>query len=353
MVGVCSVSDQTSVFRVLSPGFLDALEALAERQGWWQDALAHPDLILAVRREAVNVYHRGASIFRVTFPNGTIAATTHAKYLLRQRQATVRLDPAGGFGIDPASAVWTDYAGPATLAEMLRAASALAGLEKTGLHRLLRNAPNVIDVEIALTGSTPGNTTTGNDEHNNEGAEADAALLDGTEVAPPTQRQDRLDVASLEERGNPDEAWLVFHEAKIAANPELRAAPDNVPAIVEQVARYTETLTREADRLVAGYQALCRDLTRLDALRQRVQGTTGVSEADFWRRDPLAAEVAEGKRCLRVDPRPRLVVFGFDANQRNGILGGHLNRLQAEPFSLAVRAIGNPGAGTSNAFRRL
>ncbi|GAB6841704.1 hypothetical protein JCM2811A_07050 [Methylorubrum rhodinum] len=108
-MGVCSVSEPTSDFRTLSPGFVDALEALAERPGWWRDVLAHPDLILAVRREAVNVYHRGASIFRITYPNGTVTAETHTKYLLRQRQTLVRLDTGGAFAADPTQAVWTHY----------------------------------------------------------------------------------------------------------------------------------------------------------------------------------------------------------------------------------------------------
>lgn len=345
------MSEPVSDFRTLSPDFIKALEALAERPGWWRDVLAHPDLILAVRREAVNVYHRGASIFRVTYPNGTVTAETHTKYLLRQRQTLVRLDTGGTFATDPTQAVWTQYDGPATLDEMLRAATALTGLEKTGLHRLLRRAPNVIDVEIALTGTTIGDGTTGNNGDNNEGAEADAALLDGT-ASTPTQQQDRLDVASLEERGDPGEAWLVFHEAKIAANPELRAAPDRVPAIVQQVARYTQTLTGKADQLTAGYQALCRDLSRLDALRQRVQQVTGLAEGALWHRDPLVKAVAEGSRQLRLDPQPRLVVFGFDADQRDGILGGHLKRLEAAPFHFTLRAIGNPNAGAGNAFRR-
>lgn len=345
------MSESTSDFRTLSPDFLDALEALAERPSWWRDVLTRPDLILAVRREAVNVYHRGASIFRITYSNGTVTAETHTKYLLRQRQTLVRLDTGGAFATDPTQAVWTEYDGPQTLDEMLRAAAPLAGLEKTGLHRLLRRAPNVIDVEVALTGTTLGNSTAGNNEDNDEGAEADAALLDGT-VSTPPPRQDRLDVASLEERGDPGEAWLVFHEAKIAANPELRAAPDRVPAIVEQVARYTQTLTGKADQLIAGYQALCRDLSRLDTLRKRVQQATGLAENALWHRDPLVREVAEGTRRLRLDPQPRLVVFGFDADQRDGILGGHLKRLEAAPFHLTLRAIGNPNAGAGNAFRR-
>jgi hypothetical protein len=38
-----------------------------------------------VHKESLNVYHRGASIFRVDFRHGRPVPVTHAKYLVRQR----------------------------------------------------------------------------------------------------------------------------------------------------------------------------------------------------------------------------------------------------------------------------
>ena len=274
-----------------------------------------------------------------------MAAETHAKYLVRQRQALTRLDPDGGFDLDPGSAVWTRYEGPGTLAEMKRAAAALCGLEKTGVHALVQASPNVIDVEIALTVTPVGAAAVEPD-----GAEADAALLAPeaeAQATPAHPRQDRLDVASLEERGVPGEAWLVFHEAKLAANPGLRSK--TTPAIVAQVARYRASLTEQGERLAAGYPALCRDLVRLDALRNAVRATRGL--AATAPRDPLVAEIAFGTRTLRVDPEPRLVVFGFDADQRDGALRAVTDELRGT-HGLRVYAVGKPGARTAAAFRR-
>lgn len=337
--------------RSLGEPFLAALEALAgEPHGaWWADVLADPDLLLAVRDRSLNVYHRGASLFRVTLSHGTVAAETHAKYLVRQRQTPVRLDQDGGFNLDPRTAVWTHYASIGTLDEMKRAATALSGLEKAGVHALVQASPNVVDVEIALTGAPVEAAPAGAD-----GAEPDGALLtpglpgDAAAPAPVPSRQDRLDVASLEERGEAGVAWLVFHEAKLAANPGLRSR--TTPAIVAQVARYRATLTQEEQRLAACYPALCRDLVRLDALRRAVRAARGLDTDALPPRDPLVAEVASGARRLRVDPEPRLVVFGFDADQRDGALQAVTDELRGR-HGLRVYAVGRPSGRTAAAFR--
>jgi hypothetical protein len=330
-------------YRSLGTPLLAALEALAvaPHGAWWADVLADADLLLAVRDRSLNVYYRGASLFRITPAGDGVAAETHVKYLVRQRQALTRLKPDGRFALDPASAVWTRYEGPATLAEMKRAATPLAGLEKTGVHALVQASANVVDVEIALTGSPVA------DAAELDEAGVDAALLDPEAEAPPLRpRQDRLDVASLEERGAATEAWLVFHEAKLATNPALRSR--TTPAIVGQVERYRATLQQEAERLAAGYVALCRDLVRLDALRQTVRAGRGLTALP--ERDPLVAAVASGARQLRVDPEPRLVLFGFDADQRDGVVSAISEDLRGN-HGLRVHAVGRPGKGTV-AFRR-
>lgn len=334
-------------YRSLGEPFLAALEALADAPNgaWWADVLADPDLLLAVRNRSLNVYYRGASLFRITPSSEGVAVETHVKYLVRQRQAMTRLAAEGVFGLDPAAAVWTRYEGPATLAEMKRAATPLAGLEKTGVHALVQASPNVIDVEVSLTGA-PLDTAA---EPDGAQAEVDAAFQspDVNAVPSPT-KQDRLDVASLEERGVADEAWLVFHEAKLAANPALRSK--STPAILGQVERYRATLKHEADRLAKSYPALCRDLVRLDSLRRTVWLARGLDVAALPQRDPLVAEVASGSRRLRIDSEPRLVLFGFDTDQRDGMVGTITKDLTSQ-HGLRVYAVGRPGKGTA-AFRR-
>ena len=335
-------------YRSLGDTFLAALEALAHAPhgGWWADLLADPDLLLAVRNRSLNVYYRGASLFRITPSSEGIAAETHRKYLVRQRQAMISLGAIGSFGLDPSAAVWTRYEGPATLAEMKRAATPLAGLEKTGVHALVQASPNVVDVEVSLTGATLDMVA----EPDGAQAEVDAALHspDEENVQAPS-RQDRLDVASLEERGVAEEAWLVFHEAKLATNPALRSR--SIPAIVGQVERYRATLKHEAEHLATSYPALCRDLVRLDTLRRTVRLARGLDAAALPQRDPLVAEVASGARRLRVGAEPRLVLFGFDADQRDGVVGTITESLRSQ-HNLRVYAVGKPGRRTAAAFRR-
>lgn len=334
-------------YRSLGEPFLAALEALADAPNgaWWADMLADPDLLLAVRNRSLNVYYRGASLFRITPASNGVSAETHVKYLVRQRQAMTRLAADGGFGLDPAAAVWTRYEGPATLAEMKRAATPLAGLEKTGVHALVQASPNVVDVEVSLTGA-PLDTAA---EPDGAQTEMDAAFQSpDVNAAPSPTKQDRLDVASLEERGVADEAWLVFHEAKLATNPALRSK--SIPAIVGQVERYRATLKHEAERLATSYPALCRDLVRLDTLRSTVRLARGLDVAALPQRDPLVDEVASGARRLRVDSEPRLVLFGFDADQRGGTVGTITESLRNQ-HGLRVYAVGRPGKGTA-AFRR-
>ncbi len=143
-----------------------------------------------MRDRSLNVYYRGASLFRITPVGAGVSAETHVKYLVRQRQALTQLGQDGGFALDPGTAVWTRYEGPGTLAEMKRAAAALSGLEKAGVHALVKASPNVVDVEIALTGAPMEAASS-----EREGAEADAMLLapDNEASATPTPAQTRQD----------------------------------------------------------------------------------------------------------------------------------------------------------------
>ena len=83
----------TLQFGVSEP-FLEALERLAEKNSWWRDVLLRDDVFLAVRRNSLNVYHRGGSIFRIDdIGAGLVSPKTHVKYLVRQQQALAELLP--------------------------------------------------------------------------------------------------------------------------------------------------------------------------------------------------------------------------------------------------------------------
>lgn len=69
-------------------------------------------------------------------------------------------------------------------------------------------------------------------------------------------------------------------------------------------------------------------------------------------RDPLVAEIAFGVRRLQVDLDPRLVVFGFDADQGTGALRVVTDDLRGK-HGLQVYAVGRPGGRTSAVFSGL
>ncbi|OYU87858.1 MAG: hypothetical protein CFE29_20760 [Bradyrhizobiaceae bacterium PARB1] len=313
----------------ISDAFLDHLDQLARQESgsWWRDVLLRDDVFLAVRRNSLNVYYRGGSIFRIDDRgDGTASPKTHVKYLVRQQQTLAELVD-GEFR--PNAIGWTHYAGDETLKDMIRSAGDLARAEKTGLHPMIMSSSAVIDVEIAL-GRIRENALAGDTADSGQ---------------PPSNRQDRLDVATLERRDQ--SIAVVFHEAKHFTNTALRARA-KPPAVIDQLSGYRSTLAHHTSTLVARYQAVCRALVRLDAMRRHVR--SDAAPESFPLLEPLVREVAGGKAVLTIDVKPRLIVFGFDGDQKKGQLQTILNTLRKSDPSLAIYAAGDP-ASASGAFR--
>jgi hypothetical protein len=309
----------------VSDTFLDHLEKLARQDGvsWWRDVLMHEDVFLAIRRDSLNVYHRGGSIFRIDDQgDGTPSPKTHVKYLVRQQQVLAELID-GQFV--PNAIGWTHYTGPETLNDMIRAASDLAGPEKTGLHPLIVGGATVIDVEVALGRAG--------------GAMSVESPPDQSGTSRPTafRNQDRLDVATLEQQGR--NIAVVFHEAKHFTNPELRVR-SGVPPVVDQLRRYQTTLAHHAPALIERYQAACRALLRLDAMTRAVRFAAGAAAPSVL--NPLIREFAEGRTNRVIDPNARLIVFGFDADQKRGQLQTVLDAIRKAEPSVAIYAVGDP-----------
>ncbi|MCR6732831.1 MAG: hypothetical protein NVV83_01440 [Afipia sp.] len=102
---------QTPSGHGVSQAFLDMLDTLAQKLLWWRDVLLRDDLFVAVRANSLNVYHRGASIFRIDDGGGgRIIPWTHTKYLIRQQQVLAQLHDDGHF--EPSDIGWSQYAGP-------------------------------------------------------------------------------------------------------------------------------------------------------------------------------------------------------------------------------------------------
>lgn len=306
--------------RTLEPAFLNALEELANDAtgNWWRDVLRHPDLVLAVRRNSINAYHRGASIFRIDWKAGQVIPFTHAKYLVRPAQTYVALE-RDEFQFDARDVLQRTYLGLETLNEMCRAASRYAGVEKAGLHPMLAGNFDVIDAEIALTRlSSPGD----------DGDE---------EVVSSDRTQDRIDaaIAMTDKNGVPT---IRFYEAKHFTNSALRASGDNFPDVVRQIADYEKALKAYQAQLSAGYLETAKALIHFNEMRAQAFGDNAVRSLA-----PVIRQIAETGQAPVIDTLPHLIIYGFDRAQRDDDTWkeGHLKKLN-DALPGRVRAIGNP-----------
>lgn len=315
---------QTPSSHGVSGAFLDALDALADKPSWWHDVLLRDDVFIAVRANSLNVYHRGASIFRIdNGGDGRVIPWTHAKYLTRQQQVLAQLREDGHF--EPSDISWSQYAGPSTLSDMIRSAADLAGAEKSGLHPLIVGSSKVIDVELSLLRAS---------------SSVDESLPDTDVLSAGTtsidRSHDRLDVVTVENRGG--KPFIVFYEAKHFSNPALRAKSE--PAVLTQIVRYQATLRQHDATLRQRYVAVCQALVRLHTMRTAVRAAVPAIKP-LQEPDPLIAAIASGQIQAEIDPDPRLIVFGFDGDQRDGRWERDAKRLREHQPALKIKAIGN------------
>jgi hypothetical protein len=75
--------------------------------------------------------------------------------------------------------------------------------------------------------------------------------------------------------------------------------------VVEQIEIYTDLLKKHQTDIVDAYRRHCADMLKSDCISRTSN-----------RREYLARVIESG--IIELDPNPRLVVFGFDADQKPG-----------------------------------
>jgi hypothetical protein len=291
--------------KALSDEFVAALRALAQEGGWWRDVLADKTLLIALRGKHLNVYWQGQSLFDVAYIRGEVNASTHPKYLIDPNlSAQVSFD---GFEFkwskSAAGALIATY-DETTLGKMKRAASVYADGEKRGVHAIAMRNPNIVDVEIVFPAT--------------EGADSG--------------KLPRADIATFERHG--PAARLVFWEAKLFQNSELRAHSSSEPPVLAQVAKYKKEVALQRDTILESYRKVASNLV-------------AIAEMGAERRflDPLIRDVAEGRVELTLGDPPDVgvVIYDFDAAQRDDAgWRAHLSRIEAAVGKVRVKAAGDP-----------
>jgi len=288
--------------RGLSENFMAALAALARKPGWWQDVLADPSLIIGIRNENLDVYWNGQSLFHADFEGERVNVNTHVKYLLDpdlSDRVTLRED--GTFHVVSAPMLASYASG--TLKKLKKAADLFSGLEKQGVHAIAQSNENIVDVEITLD-------TTGLDTK---------------------RKHPRIDIAAFEQR--PDGVELVFWEAKLFINPEVRAKGPASPKVVGQINEYIYVLRERPAGVLPSYERVAKNLV---AIAEMSGGVRKVG--------PAIRAVADGEKLWISSPaNVGLVIFGFDADQKaKGSIGHkHFEKLKEQLGAKSVRSCGD------------
>jgi hypothetical protein len=263
--------------RGINEDFVERLNAEYKRGGWWQAMASDPSLFIAMRDGYVNVYYSGNSLLKLTLDGERLAGEIHYKYLLRPDMPKLYV-PVDGGKVKLTDAAAYLRADLSDVSALKRVAAVYGGEEKGGVHQIVLDNPCVVDVEIAFG-------------------------LGGSDKTAPATR--RIDFAAL--RPAPNGAEVVFYEAKLFDNKELRASGDNMPPVIEQIEGYRKLLVEHAADIAKSYKAVCANLLALKGVKERYAAASD-----------LLAGVASSEMALYVSNEVRLAVFGYDADQEKG-----------------------------------
>lgn len=232
--------DNTNLWRFergLKGPFMDKLKKEAEKGGWFADVLADTDLILGIRKDYMNVYRFGQSLFKIEWPGeaGPLKVSTHPKYLVDPDLYKPVPFDGSTFEVRDLQPLVQEYERPKTLRQMKRAAEVYCGDEKKGVHAIALANPDVIDMEVAFGGQA------------DEESPRAAAL--------------RIDLAWLADVNGSNR--LSFWEAKLYKNPEIRAEGDKEAPVVEQVRGYQRLVREHKEEIIKSYRGVAENLAEM------------------------------------------------------------------------------------------
>jgi len=277
----------TKFNRRVRASWMTALSDQAQHKGWWRELLDYRykgvdggmyPLALAVRDGYLNAYVEGQSVLKIKFDNAAkpirLQAEIHHKYLKMAVGQEYKIFDGvmvdntpyiPGLSID----CWTKRAQTYALAKSAKNCVS----EKQGIAVIVGQSPNVIDLEMALPASA-----------------TDRPVAD------------RIDIVALERAGSAIN--IVFYEAKLFSNKRALRAKNGQPTVLEQLDRYEAWLTSDnrIAEVIDAYRETCRLLVEL----REMQGIPV---------DELIMEASIAGSNLQVDPRPRLIVFGYDGSK--------------------------------------
>lgn len=255
--------------RGLSEKLLELLAAERNNNGWWQSVVEDKDLVVAIRDNYLNIYHNGNSLMKLSENRGKLVCEVHYKYLLSptENKPYIKFEDSKATNFDSSirANLFTNELTKNSIADLKKAAKVYSGEEKEGVHKIISSNDNIIDTEIAFS-------------LQDEGSEKTKAL--------------RIDFAALRVSAN-GESEIVFYEVKHYSNKELFSGSGN-PSVIAQIETYEqEYIEKNKPQIISAYSQGVEDL-------QRITGKTF------------------GAIPTTINPKVRLVIFGFDQDQKLG-----------------------------------
>lgn len=280
--------------RGLDENFISQIKDLSKISGLWNSLVKDKDIFLGIRNNCIDAYYKGNCLISLEFKNGKLTGKTHYKYLLQSLESN-----------DPKCYVHYNYDSHIDLSASLSkeylldyisdiqclktASNPYSGVEKTGVHKILKANNNIVDIEIALTKEGDDNPHLSNSKRKN--------------TAP------RIDFAAL--RQMKDGIVLQFYEAKHFSNKELRSTRD--PKVLSQIEEYEKLLKMHESNICSSYKTICKNLCVI---------------LPKDRLNPVIIDINKGKE-FKLLTRPSLVIYGFDDDQKNGnVWKIHHNKLK-------------------------
>lgn len=99
---------------------------------------------------------------------------------------------------------------------------------------------------------------------------------------------------------------MVFYVAKHFKNIELRAKGGE-PHVANQIRSYSTILDENREMISTSYRKVFSNLLNLSGLSDR-----------YPKREHMMRAVIEDRKPLEIDANPKLLIFGFDADQKIG-----------------------------------
>ncbi len=264
--------------REIKDEMIDALNKKYEDEnGWWRKLADHEETLIAIRDGYLNVYYNGCNIAKVEFKNKKLKASIHYKYLLKKEINNPYIEQ-NDVGFEIASHADFFITSLLDFESIKSAAKAYGGIEKEGVHKIIHANHNIVDTEIALS-----KTKSDIDDDSKN-------------------KNSRIDFCAIQEEGG--KLWLRFFEAKHYSNKCLRAEQGSGIEVISQLNRYQHILENQNADILSAYKKLIR------------------KSADIQGKNILGniLEKHPGIDTLEIDPEPILVIFGFDNDQKKGVL---------------------------------